>query len=83
MPPLNGESTRGRKRRGPAGSRAEYAAWLEFLEATGAPPEGVPLPGGDAAEALLRQIGLDEPDLGVILAELPTPGAQPGAVVAH
>jgi hypothetical protein len=31
----------------------------------------VPLPVGEAAEALLREIGVDEPDLGVILAELP------------
>src|SRR5712691_3048551 len=58
------------------GLGVEYAGWLEFLEATGAPPEGVPLPRGDAAEALLRQIGLDEPDLSVILAELPLPGDQ-------
>ena len=59
------------------GMGPEYAAWLGFLETTGAPPDGVPLPAGAAAEALLRQIGLDEPDLGVMLAELPTPGAQP------
>ena len=53
----------------------EYAGWLEFLEATGAPPGGVALPEGDAAEALLREIGLDEPDLSVILAERLSPGA--------
>jgi GNAT-like C-terminal domain/N-acyltransferase N-terminal domain len=37
----------------------------------------VPLPSRGEAEAVLRDVGLDEPDLGVILGELPLPGAQP------
>ena len=68
------------------GMGAEYAAWLGFLEATGAPADGVPLPGVAEATALLRQIGLDEPDLGVILAELPRAprsAAERGSPSAH
>ena len=56
---------------------AEYRAWLDFLEALGAAPGGVPLVGRDEAESLLRQVGLDEPDLGAILAELPSRSGQP------
>jgi hypothetical protein len=60
---------------GRLGLGAEYQAWLGFLESVGAPPAGVPLPTGRGeAESLLRQVGVDEPDLSEILAELPAPG---------
>jgi hypothetical protein len=59
------------------GLGAEYHAWLGFLEAVGAAPAGVPLPSRAEAESALRHVGVDEPDLGAILAELPSPSGHP------
>jgi hypothetical protein len=45
-----------------------------MLEAVGAPAEGLRL---ENAEATLRQVGVDEPDLSEILAARPSPAGQP------
>jgi hypothetical protein len=55
----------------------EYRAWLESLEALGPLPDGVRLPGGDDAAAVLRRLGVSEDDLADILAAWPAAHAQP------
>jgi GNAT-like C-terminal domain/N-acyltransferase N-terminal domain len=59
------------------GLGADYQAWLGFLEATGAPADCLRLPSPDEAALVLRRVGVDEPDLAAILAELPSPTGQP------
>jgi hypothetical protein len=55
----------------------DYRAWLEDLTAIGAPPDGVKLPRGDQAAALLTQLGLEEHDRAMVLSELPSASSQP------
>jgi hypothetical protein len=52
---------------------SQFSAWLASLDALGAPPGGLPLPRGAHAEQLLRQLGLEPPDLAEVMAHLPTP----------
>jgi hypothetical protein len=55
----------------------EFAPWLDVLEAVGPPPGGLSLPSGSQAADQLRQLGVPEPDLGVILEALPSPDQDP------
>lgn len=55
----------------------QLARWLDALEQVGPPPDGVPMPRGEAALEQLRRLGVAEPDLGAIAEALPTPEQQP------
>ncbi len=59
------------------GLDAASRPWLDSLEAVGPPPGGVPLPRGDDAAAVLRRLGVAEPDAAAILEALPSAEAQP------
>ena len=56
---------------------SDYDAWLDALEAIGAPPGGLAIPNADAAVALLARLGVDEPDRAALLEALPSPGWPP------
>src|SRR5919199_34093 len=55
----------------------EYRAWLDALEAIGAPPGGLTVPRADAADLLLAKLGLDEPDRAGVVGALPSRRDQP------
>jgi len=55
----------------------QYDAWLQRLRELGPPPNGLSLPGGGDAEALLARLGIDEPDRSEIVGALPSPEGQP------
>ena len=51
--------------------------WLDQLEVLGPPMQGVPLPSGAAATHALRQVGVEEQDLGAIVGALPSAAHEP------
>jgi len=55
----------------------QLTRWLDSLEPVGPPPDGVPMPRGQAALEQLGRLGVVEPDLTAIAQALPTPEQQP------
>jgi len=51
----------------------EYRPWLDSLQAVGPPPDGLLLPRGEEAAALLQRMGVVDPDLTAILEAMPSP----------
>src|SRR5919204_2851068 len=72
MTTLDASAVARRLRLGP-----EYRAWLDALEAVGAPPDGIALPDPEAAAALMARLGVDEPDRAALLDALPSRGWPP------